>query len=133
MSTTAKYHHLMVPGNRLIVVYKDMQEQITERIITIERTTMQGIVFAHCELRNAIRCFCESRILWADYATAETVVETFADMREREVWSVIDALPLAHPPQDYRIAAHMVAEMEAQAAAWTGVLAMPGRICAAVA
>jgi predicted DNA-binding transcriptional regulator YafY len=120
-------------GTRLIVVYKDQYGEISERIITIERTTSTGIVFAHCELRGAIRCFCESRILWADYATAETKVETFSEMREREVWDMIDSLPLFHPPDDYRIAAHMVAEMEAQAAAWLPVLEMPGLICAAVA
>jgi predicted DNA-binding transcriptional regulator YafY len=133
MSTTAPYHKLMVPGKRLVIVYKDQYGEISERIVTIERMTTQGVVFAHCELRNAIRCFCESRILWADYATTKTVVETFSEMREREVWEVIDSLPLSHPPDDYRIAAHMVAEMEAQAAAWLPVLEMPGLICAAVA
>ena len=129
MSATTKYYRLMVPGNRLIVVYKDQYDQISERIITIERTTTQGLVFAHCELRGAIRCFCENRILWADYATAETKVETFAAMREREVWEVIDALPLSHPPDDYRIAAHIVAEMERQAELWTPVLAVDPLPC----
>jgi predicted DNA-binding transcriptional regulator YafY len=95
MSATAKYHKLMVPGNRLIVVYKDQDGEISERIITVYRTSMQGLVFAHCERRNAIRTFAEANILWADYADNATQVETFAAMRYREEaerWAAVDAM-----------------------------------------
>jgi predicted DNA-binding transcriptional regulator YafY len=99
MSTTAaRYHHLLVPGNRLIVVYKDQDGECTERIITVYRTTMQGLVFAHCERRNAIRTFDEARILWADYADDATQVETFPAMRYREEaerWAAVDAMEVA--------------------------------------
>lgn len=98
MSTPAPYHKLMVPGSRLIVVYRADDGEITERIITIYRTSMHGLVFAHCERRNAIRTFDEAHILWADYADYGTKVETFAAMRNREEaerWAVVDVMEVA--------------------------------------
>jgi predicted DNA-binding transcriptional regulator YafY len=98
MSTTARYHKLMVPGTRLLVVYRDQDGEISERIITVYRTSMQGLVFAHCERRNAIRTFDEARILWADYADGGTKLETFAAMRYREEaerWAAVDAMAAA--------------------------------------
>jgi predicted DNA-binding transcriptional regulator YafY len=98
MAVTAKYHRLMVPGNRLLVVYRADDGEISERIITVYRTSMQGLVFAHCERRNAIRTFDEARILWADYADSGTQVETFAAMQNREEaerWAAVDAMRAA--------------------------------------
>ena len=138
MSTTTDLLTIIKEGTSIAMVYRRADGDIQERRVDVERiwTTGSGITafMGFCYTRKERRTFTMDRrhVLWVAQTGTVTGRETFPEMREREVWAVIDSLPLSHPPDDYRIAAHMVAEMEAQAA-WLPVLQMPGLICAAVA
>ena len=93
--TVPQIHGSREPPDRRLF---DQDGEVSERIITVYRTSMQGLVFAHCERRNAIRTFAEARILWADYADDGTQLETFAAMRYREEaerWAAVDAMEVA--------------------------------------
>jgi hypothetical protein len=73
---------VVTEGSRVRIVYKDHADEITERVIDVERIypcTSKGrcLVAAHCFLRNEYRHFDMARILFA-MADTSTALITFA-------------------------------------------------------
>lgn len=85
MSTTMKsITELIEVGAMLRLVYSDVDGEITERVVRIERTmpnTKYGLAFfAHCYRRDAIRLFRADRVLAAMPDTS-IALTTFASDR----------------------------------------------------
>jgi len=96
-------------SNRIRLIYRDAQNEVTERVVDVERfyrCTSKGraLVVGYCHRRREYRTFAVDAILWA-MPEADATVETFGPD------------PMATP----------------DALAWLPILAMPGLICEAVA
>jgi predicted DNA-binding transcriptional regulator YafY len=81
MSTTTSIAQTVIEGAQVRIVYKDHADEITERVIDVERIypcTSKGrcLVAAHCFLRNEYRHFDMARILFA-MADTSTALVTF--------------------------------------------------------
>jgi predicted DNA-binding transcriptional regulator YafY len=75
---TSTVRRLIETGKTFVIVYADADNNISERIVDVEYVA--GTLFAgHCRLRDARRCFCFERVLFAAEWNGRPLVTFAAD------------------------------------------------------